>query len=256
MTRLRRLSREEAADADRHFATAAPQDLLAWGLEQFHPRMSLASSFGAEDVVLIDMLLKINPQGRIFTLDTWRLPTETYALIDRIREKYGVDIEILYPDISAVDGMVKEIGYNGFYESIENRKRCCGIRKVEPLNQLLENLDAWVTGLRRDQTATRTDTPKVEIDEIHAGMAKLNPLADWSNEQVWDYIRAHDVPYNELHDRGYPSIGCAPCTRAITAGEDPRAGRWWWEMEGYDKECGIHIGEDAQGNPIILRVGK
>lgn len=256
MAQVRRISADEAAAAEIRFANATPQEVFAWGLDHFHPRMALASSFGAEDVVLIDMLHKLNPSGRIFTLDTLRLPTETYGLIDRVREKYGIDVEILYPDLLQVDGMVKDMGYNGFYESIENRKRCCGIRKVEPLNQLLANLDAWVTGLRRDQTATRTDTPKVEIDEVHAGMLKLNPLADWTEDQVWAYIRANDVPYNELHDRGFPSIGCAPCTRAIMTGEDPRAGRWWWEMEGYDKECGIHIGEDAQGNPIILRVGK
>ncbi len=252
---VKRLTREEAEEADRKFEHGTPQEVLAWGLDNFHPRISLASSFGAEDVVLIDMLWRINRDARVFTLDTLRLPTETYDLIDRVRQKYGTDLEILYPDLQSVAQMVKEHGYNCFYQSINFRKLCCGIRKVDPMSRLLVDLDAWGSGIRRDQAATRTDTSKIEWDEVHDGIIKLNPLADWTDEQVWGYIKANDVPYNELHDRGFPSIGCAPCTRAITPGEDPRAGRWWWEMEGYDKECGIHIGQDANGAPIILRVG-
>ena len=251
-----RLTREEAAEADARLADASPQEVLAWGLEHFHPGISLASSFGAEDVVLIDMLYRLNPQARVFSLDTLRLHTETYDVVDRIRQKYGTDLEILYPDLQAVDQMVKAHGYNCFYETVDFRKMCCGIRKVEPLNKLLATLDAWTTGIRRNQTTTRTETPKVEWDEVHDGMIKLNPLADWSTEQVWDYIRANDVPYNVLHDAGFPSVGCAPCTRAITPGEDPRAGRWWWELDGYDKECGIHIGQDAAGKPIVIRAQK
>ena len=253
---VKRLTQEEAEGADQEFAQATPQEVLAWGLENFHPRMALASSFGAEDVVLIDMLWRLNPSARIFSLDTLRLHTETYGLIDRVRDKYGMDVQMLYPDLKAVDTMVREHGYNCFYESVDFRKLCCGIRKVDPMNKLLDELDAWASGIRRDQADTRADTPKIEWDEVHGGMIKLNPLADWTKEQVWDYIRANDVPYNELHDRGFPSIGCAPCTRAITEGEDSRAGRWWWEMEGYDKECGIHIGQDVNGQPIILRVGR
>lgn len=253
MTEHRRLSVEAARELERRFEQAEPQDVLAWGLERFHPRLALASSFGAEDVVLIDMLWRLNPQARVFSLDTLRLHTETYDLVDRVRQRYGIEIEILYPDLPAVDAMVKAHGYNCFYASVDNRKLCCGIRKVEPLNRILGELDGWITGLRRDQAATRTDTPKVEIDDVHASMVKFNPLADWTIEQVWAYIREHDVPYNVLHDRGFPSIGCAPCTRAVGPDEDPRAGRWWWELDGYDKECGIHIGEDPHGQPIILR---
>ncbi|MBI4213159.1 MAG: phosphoadenylyl-sulfate reductase [Chloroflexi bacterium] len=246
---------EEAEAVNQKFAQATPQEVLGWGLENFHPRISLASSFGAEDVVLIDMQWRISPDARVFSLDTLRLHTETYDVVDRVRQKYGIDVEILYPDIQAIDQMVKKHGYNCFYESVDFRKLCCGIRKVEPMTKLLRELDAWTSGVRRDQTATRTGVPKIEWDEVHNGMIKLNPLADWTSQQVWEYIRANDVPYNVLHDQGFPSIGCAPCTRAIGAGEDPRAGRWWWELDGYDKECGIHVGQDAAGNPIILRVG-
>jgi phosphoadenosine phosphosulfate reductase len=249
----RRLSAEEAEEHSRRFETGTPQDVLAWGLETFHPRISLASSFGAEDVAMIDMIWRINPQARVFCLDTLRLHTETYDVIDRVRQKYGIDVQVLYPDLQAVDQMTRTLGYNCFYESVDNRKLCCGIRKVDPLNGLLGQLDAWVTGIRRDQATTRTDAAKVELDDVHDGITKLNPLADWTNEQVWEYIRANDVPYNELHDRGFPSIGCAPCTRAVAPDEDPRAGRWWWELDGYDKECGIHIGEGPDGQPMIIR---
>lgn len=249
----RKLTEAEVQHQNTRLAAATPQEVLAWGIETFHPRMSLASSFGAEDVVLVDMLWRINPQARVFCLDTLRLHTETYDVIDRVRQKYGIDVEVLYPDLQAVDQMTRTLGYNCFYASVDNRKLCCGIRKVDPLNGLLANLDAWVTGIRREQATTRTDTPKVELDEVHDGMVKLNPLADWTDEQVWDYIRANDVPYNALHDQGFPSIGCAPCTRAVAPDEDPRAGRWWWELDGYDKECGIHVGEGPDGQPMIIR---
>jgi phosphoadenylyl-sulfate reductase (thioredoxin) len=163
-------------------------------------------------------------------------------------------IEILYPDLPAVDAMVREHGYNAFYRGIEDRKRCCQIRKVVPLESMLAGLDAWITGLRADQAATRTETALVEFDPAHPGMVKLNPLANWSSAQVWDYIHEHDVPYNALHDQGFPSIGCAPCTRATAPGEDPRAGRWWWELDAAAKECGIHVTYDAAGKPVVERV--
>ena len=246
---------EQVAEVNVRFADAGPEDVLAWALGRFHPRIALASSFGAEDVVLIDMLWRLNPAARVVTLDTLRLHTETYDVIDRVRALYGGEIEILYPDLAAVDRLVKERGYNCFYASVANRQVCCGIRKVEPLSRGLANLDAWITGLRRDQAASRADVQKAEVDEAHGGILKLNPLADWSSDQVWAYIRERDVPYNALHDQGYPSIGCQPCTRAVAADEDPRAGRWWWEQDAVAKECGIHVAYDAEGAPRIMREG-
>ncbi|MEA2641205.1 MAG: phosphoadenosine phosphosulfate reductase [Chloroflexota bacterium] len=247
------LDTAEVAALNARFAGRPPQELVAWALERFGRRVALSSSFGAEDVALIDMLWRIDPNARIVTLDTWRLPNETYDLIDRIRARYGMAIEVFYPDVKAVDEMVKVAGYNLFYQSVENRKLCCGIRKVEPLGRALSGLDAWISGMRRDQVVTRTEIDLVEIDDVHGDIAKLNPLAEWTSEQVWDYIHAHDVPYNALHDQGYPSIGCAPCTRAVAPGEDPRAGRWWWELDPTAKECGIHIGYDLNNVPYIMR---
>jgi phosphoadenosine phosphosulfate reductase len=216
------------------------QDLLAWALGEFHPRIALASSFGAEDVVLIDMLWRLDPRARVFTLDTGRLPADTYALIDAIRERYGLRVEVFFPRHEAVEAMTRESGVNLFLRGVEDRKRCCAVRKVEPLGRTLAGMEAWITGLRRDQAPTRTAVPKVEVDGDHGGILKINPLVEWSWEDVWDYVRAHDVPYNALHDRGYPSIGCAPCTRAVAPGEDLRAGRWWWEQDRAATECGLH----------------
>jgi len=224
---------------NKEFETRTPQELLEWGLKEFHPCIALAWS-GAEDVAVVDMLVKINPKARIFTLDTGRLNPETYDLIDRVRERYGIEIEVMFPDAAEVEEMVREQGVNLFYQSVENRKLCCNLRKVQPLKRMLSTLDAWITGLRRDQAVTRTILKKIEIDETFGGIIKLNPLADWSHKDVWDYIHKNNVPYNELHDRGYPSIGCAPCTRSVKPGEDIRAGRWWWESpEG--RECGLHV---------------
>lgn len=216
------------------------QEIVRWSLEQFGNRVALASSFGAEDVVLIDLMTQCDPKARVFTLDTGRLNQETYDVMDKIREKYKLSIEILFPERQTVEQMVNEHGLNLFYHSIEMRKLCCGIRKVEPLNRILVTLDAWITGLRRDQVVTRAQVKKVEFDEAHQGIVKINPLADWSWEQVMDYVKKHNVPYNVLHDQGYPSIGCAPCTRAVKPGEDFRAGRWWWERPE-QKECGLHV---------------
>lgn len=216
-----------------------PQEVLQWGLNNIHPKLALASSFGAEDVVLIDMLMKINPEARIFTLDTGRLNQETYDVMDAVKSKYGLKLEVMFPETEETKEMVRDHGMNLFYKSLELRHMCCGIRKVKPLNNMLATLDGWITGLRADQTQNRGDAAKFELDEQHGGMVKLNPLIDWEWEQVIEYIKENDVPYNKLHDQGYPSIGCEPCTRPIKPGEDLRAGRWWWEQES-DKECGLH----------------
>ena len=221
------------------FEKASAEQLLTWALEKFAPKIALASSFGAEDVVLIDLLSKTGPSTPVFTLDTGRLNEETYEVMDRIRKKYGISIESYFPDAIKVEALERQKGFYSFRESVENRKECCGIRKVEPLKRALKGLDAWITGLRREQSVTRTAVDKIEANAAHDGMLKINPLADWTQGDVWDYIRKNAVPYNKLHDLGYPSIGCAPCTRAVKAGEDIRAGRWWWENPEH-KECGLH----------------
>ncbi len=234
------LSAGSLTELNDQLRAAGPEELLRWAIDAFSPRLALASSFGAEDVVLIDMLSRLEPPTRIFTLDTGRLPAETYTLMEAIRDRYGLSIEVYFPQAEAVEAMVRERGVNLFYKSVENRKLCCGVRKVEPLGRALAGLDAWITGLRREQAVTRTQVEKVELDADHGGLIKVNPIADWTWDQVWAYIRAQSLPYNALHDRGYPSIGCAPCTRAVEPGEDLRAGRWWWERDPAAKECGLH----------------
>ena len=235
---------DDVAGRIREIETKDAQQVLAWAVETFHPRLGFASSFGAEDVVVIDMLARIRTDARIFTLDTGRLHEETYDVMERIRKRYGVTIESYFPDREKVETLERQKGLYSFRESIADRKECCFIRKVEPLNRALATLDAWITGLRREQAVTRGTTTKLEVDEAHAGLFKLNPLADWTDQQVWDYIRKHDVPYNHLHDRNFPSIGCSPCTRAVAPGEDIRAGRWWWELPEH-KECGLHPARPA-----------
>jgi phosphoadenosine phosphosulfate reductase len=217
------------------------EEVLQWALDRFSPKIALACSFQAEASVLIDMMYRIRGSDfRVFTLDTGRLNQETYDCMDAVRERYGVAIEVYFPDAIKIQEMVRTHGLNLFYNSIEMRKLCCGIRKVEPLNRALSGLSAWITGLRREQGVTRSEIWKVELDKEHGRILKFNPLADWTHDQVWAYIRKNRVPYNLLHDRGYPSIGCAPCTRAIKPGEDLRAGRWWWENPD-TKECGLHV---------------
>ena len=217
-----------------------PTDALKWAYETFGDKIAKASSFGAEDSVVTDMIIKINPKARFFTLDTGRLNQETYDVMDTISKKYKIKFEVLFPDRDAVEEMVREKGINLFYESVENRKLCCEIRKVRPLNRILSSLDAWVTGLRRDQNQNRSKSSMVEIDHLHGGIIKINPIIDWSWENVMSYIKDHDLPYNKLLDKNYPSIGCEPCTRPVKPGEDLRAGRWWWESDTH-KECGLHI---------------
>lgn len=207
-------------------------------LKEFKGRIALSSSMGAEDQVITDMIVSIDPNTQIFTLDTGRIFPETYDLIDKTNKKYGISIDVMFPDYKAVQKMVREKGINLFYDSVENRKLCCHIRKIEPLKRAFNDLDVWICGLRREQSVTRYNTQMVEWDDAN-GLIKLNPLIEWTEKEVWNYIKANDVPYNELHDKGFPSIGCQPCTRAVNPGEDVRAGRWWWE-EPEHKECGLH----------------
>jgi phosphoadenosine phosphosulfate reductase len=226
------------------------QEILTWVLKNFSPRIALSCSFGApEGLAVLDMMHRIDPSSRVFVLDTGRLPQATHELIDRVRERYDKTIEVIFPSADDVEAMVRQRGMNLFYASVENRQLCCRIRKVEPLNRYLADLDGWVTGLRRDQNVTRTDTPKLEIDTAHGGIIKVNPIADWTHDQVWRYVAAHNVPTNRLHTKGYPSVGCDPCSRAVGPGDDPRAGRWWWENPD-TKECGIHVGEEEKGSGI------
>ena len=212
--------------------------LLA-AIEKNHSPAAFASSFGLEDMVLLDLITRDGLAIPSFMLDTGRLPRETLDLVARVRKHYGIEVEVFHPWPGAVDGFVEEYGIDGFYDSVEARKGCCAVRKVEPLRRALARKKAWVTGLRRDQSGTRSDVVESALDPVH-GLWKFNPLADWSLEQVREYLHVNRVPYNPLHDRGYPSLGCEPCTRAVKPGEHPRAGRWWWEQEGARKECGLH----------------
>ena len=238
---VRTYSSEDVIAVNAHLAAAPAEEVLAWAVGELHPRIGLASSFGVEDMVLIDMLSRIRPRARIFTLDTGRLPQETYDLLETVRTRYGA-VEVYAPETAAVEEMVAQHGPNLFYRSVELRKRCCHVRKVEPLRRALAGLDAWITGLRREQASTRAAIERVELDAGNGNRLKINPLTEWTAEDVWAYIRAHGVPYHALHDRGFPSLGCAPCTRAVQPGEDPRAGRWWWEQDAH-KECGLHPAE-------------
>jgi phosphoadenosine phosphosulfate reductase len=212
--------------------------LLA-SIEKNHSPTVLASSFGAEDMVVLDLIARDGLAIGIFTLDTGRLPRETHALIAEVRHQYGLAIEVFTPWPDSVGAFVEQYGIDGFYEGVEQRKSCCAVRKVEPLRRALAGKRGWITGLRREQAESRASVVEAEQDAAH-GKWKFSPLADWSAEDVWAYLRANKVPYNALHDRGYPSIGCEPCTRAIKPGEHPRAGRWWWEQDAARKECGLH----------------
>lgn len=218
---------------------ATPQEVLAWAIERWGSQVALCTSFQAEGMALLDMAWRIDNNVRVFTVDTGRLPQETYDVMEEVRQRYGMPIEIYFPDAAQVEGMVGRFGPNLFQRSVQARLACCNIRKVEPIRGVLETLDAWVTGLRRDQWASRANIRKIEIDHDHGGLAKINPLADWTLEEVKAYNTAHAVPEHPLYAKGYTSIGCSPCTRATAEGEDPRAGRWWWETNA-PKECGIH----------------
>ena len=234
------------AKSSQDFEDLTTTEIVTWALERFSPRIGLACSFQAEESVLIDLIHRVRGADfRLFTLDTGRLNQETYDCMDAIRERYGVQIEVFFPEATGVEKMVRENGLNLFYNSVDLRKLCCGVRKVEPLNRALKDLDAWMTGLRREQAVTRVDARKVELDKDHGDIVKVNPLVDWSYDDVWEYIRKNNLPYNRLHKQGYPSIGCAPCTRAVKPGEDLRAGRWWWENPN-TKECGLHVNAETK----------
>jgi phosphoadenosine phosphosulfate reductase len=236
----------EAGQLANDFDLATPQEVVGWALERWHPRLAICTSFQAEGMAIFDMAWRINPEVRLFTVDTGRLPQETYDMMELVREHYGVAIEVHLPEAAKLARMTTRFGPNLFRRSVEARLLCCSVRKVEPVRDALDALDAWVTGLRRDQWASRANIRKLEIDHDHGGLAKLNPLADWTAAEVWDYNRAHGVPEHPLYARGFTSIGCAPCTRATAAGEDPRAGRWWWEKNA-PKECGIHCPLETGG---------
>lgn len=242
-------TREVILDLNIRFSTSTPQELLKWVTREYSSNLTLASSFGAEDVVLIDMLCRQGKNPKVFFLDTGRLHQETYNTYDAIREKYDISIDSFAPSTQALQELILNKGVNSFYKSIENRKECCYIRKVEPLARALEGFDVWITGLRRSQSITRNHLQKIELDLMHEKKIKINPLGDWSEDQVWSYIKENQVPYNKLHDRGFASIGCAPCTRAIEDNEDLRAGRWWWEEPDH-KECGLH---KCNNNEVILK---
>ncbi len=231
--------KESIAALNSRFRDATSFEILEYFLTNYKSHIAFASSMGAEDQVLTEMIASIDKQTRILTLDTGRMFPETYEAIERTNARFKINIEVLFPERHQVEEMVKEKGINLFYESIENRKQCCHIRKMEPLKRALQGLDVWISGLRRSQSITREKLEFLEWDENN-GMIKLNPLIDWNEEQVWAYIEAKNIPYNKLHDQGFPSIGCQPCTRAIESGEDVRAGRWWWENPEH-KECGLHV---------------
>ena len=218
--------------------TAAVQKLLTAIADEFQS-VAFANSLGAEDMVLTDLIVKARQPIEIFSLDTGRLPLETYDLIAAVDRHYGVKLKLYFPQAEEVESYVRQHGINAFYESVTLRKACCYARKVEPLKRALAGKRAWITGLRAQQATTRSGLPFREYDEGN-GLEKFNPLSDWTEKEVWTYIKQNAVPYNALHDKFYPSIGCAPCTRAISPGEDVRAGRWWWENPE-SKECGLHV---------------
>ncbi len=216
----------------------APEEVIHWFLTSFDGKVAFSTSLGAEDQAITYMISQIDKNARIFTLDTGRLFAETYELLDLTSKKYSLNIDVMFPDSTRVEEMVNTRGINLFYDSIENRKLCCHIRKIEPLKRAFEGLDAWICGLRREQSVTRKDMRLVEWDDNN-GLIKINPLIDWKEPQLWEYLKSNHIPYNKLHDQGFPSIGCQPCTRAVMPGEDVRAGRWWWENPE-TKECGLH----------------
>jgi phosphoadenosine phosphosulfate reductase len=218
---------------------ASPEDILRQGIATANGPVKLACSFSVEDVVIIDMFSRLQLPVGIFALDTGRLNEETYEVADAIAERYQVTIDWYFPRHEAVEQLLREKGPLSFRESLANRHECCHIRKVEPLGRALHGLAGWVTGLRREQSVTRADLAPLERDEANGGIIKINPLLEWTEQQVWEYADTNRVPVNRLHRQGYPSIGCAPCTRPVAPGEHPRSGRWWWENPEH-KECGLH----------------
>ncbi len=236
------------ANPEQAVAHQSAEEILDWARSQFGSRATFACSFGAEDMVLLDMLSRAargdGQDIRVFTLDTGRLFPETYDLMQEAHEKYAIPIHVVAPDTKELEELISNGGPNLFYSSVENRKACCNVRKVHPLSRALTGAEAWVVGLRRDQSAERSTVEKLSRDSSQGGIWKICPLADWSWNDVLRYVKEHDVPINRLHAQGFPSIGCAPCTRAVKPGEDPRSGRWWWETGA--KECGLHPATHAR----------
>ena len=244
-----------AADLENH----SPLEVVAWALERFGDRAAVVTALQVDGMAILDMAYRIDPRVRIVTVDTGRLPAETYAFMEQVRQRYPrARWDVRFPDYEEVEAMVRTSGPNLFRQDVSLRLTCCQIRKVHHLLRALADLDAWFTGLRRDQTASRANVKKVEMDLDHDGIVKVNPLADWTKEEVWEYVRTHQVPYHPLYDKGYASIGCEPCTRAVRPGENDRAGRWWWEVNA-PKECGIHykietgLGGDAVVKSVRVR---
>ncbi len=229
---------ESILNLNEQFKNSDPQKILEYFISNYKKEIAFASSMGLEDQVLTHFLSKIDKTVRIFTLDTGRLFPETYSLISRTNSHFGINIEIFFPNTTNVEKMVNDNGINLFYESIENRKLCCNIRKIEPLKRAFRGLKVWICGLRREQAVTRQNMQTVEWDDVNQ-LIKINPLINWTEDALWDFIKKQGIPYNKLHNNGFPSIGCQPCTRSIAKGEDIRAGRWWWENPE-SKECGLH----------------
>ena len=238
-------------------ANCAPRDILAFALKHFSPHIGISFS-GAEDVVLVDLAVRLGAGFRVFSIDTGRLHPETYQYLEKVREHYGIPIEVFFPRPEDVEKLVRDKGLFSFYN--DGHKECCSLRKVEPLRRALQGMDAWVTGQRRDQSpATRNSVAVAEVDHTFSNgreLVKFNPLANWTSRQIWDYIREHQVPHNPLHERGFVSIGCEPCTRPVLPGQHEREGRWWWE-DATSKECGLHAGNaTAQQAASRIRSGK
>lgn len=232
------MNKEEIKALNIKFKDSSPEELLQFFLKEYPSKIAFATSFGAEDQVITHMITKVDKTAEIFMLDTGRHFPETYDVMHKTEARYKIKIKAYFPDARDVEKMVNTYGINLFYDNVEHRKMCCQIRKTDSLMRAIKNLDAWITGLRSAQSVTRIDLDKVMWDEAN-GLLKINPLINWSEADVWDYIKKNNVPYNTLHDKGYASIGCQPCTRAIAEGEDVRAGRWWWENPE-TKECGLH----------------
>lgn len=220
------------------FKNSSPEEVLSYFLSTYSGFTTFSTSLGVEDQVITHLLVTSGLPFKIFTLDTGRLFQETYNILDLTIKKYNLDLQIFFPETAAIESMVRQHGINLFYDSLENRHHCCFVRKTEPLKRALQGMKVWITGLRKDQSVTRANAEMISWDSAY-NLIKVNPLIHWSEAEVWDYIRRHHVPYNELHDQGYPSVGCTPCTRAVQQGEDIRAGRWWWELPS-NKECGLH----------------
>ncbi|MFN8525489.1 MAG: phosphoadenylyl-sulfate reductase [Chloroflexota bacterium] len=244
----------EAGELGVEYDDQEPQEVIRWALETFAPeRIAVCTSFQIDGMAILDMAWRVNPDVRVFTVDTGRMPRETHQIIEAVRKRYGMNVEIYHPDSVEIRSLVSEHGEDLFLKSVALRLTCCDVRKVRPLVKVLYDLDGWITGLRRDQWATRSNIKKIELDHDHGGIVKVNPLADWTEEEVWDYVRDNEVPYHSLYDQGYKSIGCAPCTRPVEPGADARSGRWWWETNA-PKECGMHCAIETGGFEHELEV--